>query len=96
MRASRSVGDVDQGLGRRFLATSFDLALDARSAATGCFASAITFCAELLDRLLVFGDLAAPDPRRRVAEDDHDPVAEALRQLAAPRSSAALPQSDPS
>ena len=37
--------------------------------------------AELLDRLLVFGDLAAPDARRRVAEDDDHLVAEALGEL---------------
>ena len=39
---------------------------------------------EFLDRLLVFGDLAAPEPRRRVAEDDDDAVTQRLA-IAAPR-----------
>src|SRR6185312_9048743 len=62
------VGDVDQrldaALGHQLLG---DL-----DAATGRLAARLAqhALAELLDRFLVVGDLAAPDPGRRVAEDD--------------------------
>ena len=72
------LGDVDQRLGAALRRPARPRSRRPLASAC-CLRLAHHLLAELLDRLLVFGDLAAPEPRRRVAEDDDDLVAQRPR-----------------